>query len=84
MSKEIYCVIDTQSKKERHKLVDYVTRKNITISTVDDYDGFLLVAISEFGAGYIGVIVANNLVNKENYKHFKSVDEYINERETNK
>ncbi len=84
MSKEINCVIDTNNKKERSKLIDYVTRKNITISTVDDYDGFQLVAISEFGAGYIGVIVANNLVNKENYKHFKSVNEYIQECETNK
>ena len=81
MSKEINCVIDTQSKEERTKLIDYVTRKNITISTVDDYDGFQLVAISEFGAGYVGVIVANNLVNKKDYKHFGSVDDYIKECE---
>ena len=84
MSKEINCVIDTQSKEERTKLIDYVTRKNMTISTVDDYDGFQLVSISEFGAGYIGVIVANNLINKENFRHFKSVDDYIQACETNK
>ena len=84
MSKEINCVIDTQNKEERTKLIDYVTRGNITISTVDDYDGFQLVAISEFGAGYIGVIVADNLVNKKDYKHFSSVDDYIEECESNK
>ena len=77
MSESIKCVIDTQNKQDRQKLIDHLTRDNITFSTVDDYDGFQLVAVSEFGIGYVGVIVANNLVNKENYKHFKSVDEYI-------
>ena len=77
MSESIKCVIDTQNKQDRQKLIDHLTRDNITLSTIDDYDGFQLVAVSEFGIGYVGVIVANSLVNKENYKHFKSVDEYI-------
>ena len=77
MSKTINCVIDTQNKREREALIDYLTTDNVTLSTIDDYDGFQLVAVSDFGVGYIGVIVANNLVNKENYKHFNSVDEYI-------
>ena len=77
MSESINCVIDTQNKTERQKLIDYLTTNNVTLSTIDDYDGFQLVAVSDFGVGYIGVIVANNLVGKENYKHFKSVDEYI-------
>ena len=77
MSKTINCVIDTQNKKEREELIDYLTTDNVTLSTIDDCDGFQLVVVSDFGVGYIGVIVANNLVNKENYAHFKSVDEYI-------
>ena len=77
MSKTINCVIDTQNRKERQTLIDYLTADNIVLSTIDDYGGFQLVAISDFGVGYIGVIVANNLVGKEDYKHFKCVDEYI-------
>lgn len=77
MLRTINCVVDTQDKTERKKLIDYVSQKNITISNIDDIEGFQLIALTKSKVGYIGVIVASNLVNKHNYKHFNSVDEYI-------
>ena len=72
------CVIDTHSKEERKTLIDYVTNKDgFILSNIDDFDGFQLVGVKRGMIGYLGVIVAHDLVENHEYKHFASVEEYI-------
>ena len=69
------CVIDTQSKAERKELIDYITNKDgFILSNIDDYEGYQLVGILRGIVGFLGVIKENN----QGYKHFNSVEEYIN------
>ena len=82
MSNHINCVVDTHSKQERERLIDYVSEKELFVSIIDDFDGFQLVGITYSGdVGYLGVIAANDLVKNQGYKHFSSIDEYIAFRE---
>lgn len=78
MSKIIECVVDTNNKKEREELINYVNRKEQFVSIIDDYDGFALVGISKDGdIGYLGTICARDLVKNHSWKHFSSVKEFI-------
>ena len=84
MSEIIECVVDTNSKKEREELIDYVSGKELFISVIDDSDGFALVGIRKDGAvGYLGVICAKDLVDNHGCKHFASVKEFIDYHEEN-
>ena len=84
MSKIIECVVDTNSKKERKELIDYVSGKELFLSVIDDSEGFALVGIRKDGEiGYLGVICAKDLVDNHGYKHFSSVKDYIAYREDN-
>lgn len=82
MLKIIECVVDTNNKKEREQLINYVSRKELFVSVIDDYDGFALVGIRKDGSiGYLGVITAKDLVKNHNWKHFSSVQEFIDYHE---
>lgn len=82
MSEIVECVVDTNSKKEREELIDYVSSKELFISVIDDSDGFALVSIRKDGAvGFLGVICAKDLVNNHGYKHFTSIKEFISYHE---
>ncbi len=82
MSKIIECVIDTNNKKEREQLINYVSQKELFVSVIDDYDDFALVGIRKDGAiGYLGVITAKDLMKNHNWKHFFSVQEFIDYHE---
>ena len=84
MSEIINCVVDTNSKNERKELIDYVSRKELFISVIDDNDGFALVGIRKDGAvGYLGVICAKDIVDNHGHKHFASVKEFIAYHEEN-
>ena len=77
--KSFDCVIDTQSTNERKKLIDYITIKDgVIVSNIDDYEGFQLVGVARGMVGFLGVIVSHDLIKNHGYKHFSSVDEYIN------
>ena len=72
------CVIDTHSKEERKTLIDYITNKDgFIISSIDDFEGFRLIGVARGSVGFLGVIVSCDLVKNHGYKHFESVDEYI-------
>ena len=78
MSKFIESVIDTQNKKEREELINYVSERELFISVISDFDGFALVGIGHNNQiGYLGVICAKDLTENHNWKHFKSVKEFI-------
>ena len=82
MSVKMNYVVDTQNKKERDELINYLSSKGLFIALTDDYDGFQLVGITHSGeVGYLGVITANNLVNVHGFKHFASVQEFIDSYE---
>lgn len=82
MSKIIECVIDTYNKREREELINYVSQIEIFVSVIDDYDGFSLVGIGKDGhIGYLGVLCAKDLTENHNWKHFSSVQEFINYHE---
>lgn len=84
MSKIIECVVDTNSKKEREELINYVSERELFISVIDDSDGFALIGIRKNGGiGYLGVICAKDLVDNYGYKHFTSVKEFIAYHEEN-
>lgn len=71
------CIADTHNKVERIKLSHYLAKQGIAYSVNPNDDGFHLIAITERGVGYIGVIVACDLVNNRGYQHFLSVAKYI-------
>ena len=77
MPKIINCVIDTYSSKERKELIDYVSSKEPFLSLISNDEGFHLFCISNQYGGYVGVMVAKHLIEKENYQHFYSVKEFI-------
>ena len=82
MSKFIDCVIDTKNKKERERLINYVSQKELFISVISDNDGFALVCIGHNNlVGYLGVICAKDLVDNRGWKHFHSVKEFIDYHE---
>ena len=84
MSKIIECVVDTASKKERDELINYVSKRELFVSLVDDGEGFRLIGIRKDGViGYLGVICAKDLTEKHEWKHFFSVKEFINYHEDN-
>lgn len=85
MSKSKFdCVIDTHSKEERKRLIDYITNKDgCVISNIDDYDGFQLVGVVRDEVGFLGVIASWDLVMNHGYKHYAYVDEYISDCEKN-
>ena len=76
MSKIINCVVDTQNKKERERLVDFVCERIEAFALIDDSDGFQLMMVRGEMIGNIGVISARNLVTKEGFRHFLSVGEF--------
>lgn len=85
MSKIIECVVDTNSKQEREELINYVSQKELFVSMIDDYDGFILVGIRKDGyIGYLGIICAKDLTENHNWKHFLSVKEFIDYHDKNK
>ena len=82
MSVKMDYVVDTQNKKEREELIDYLCSKGLFVAVTDGLDGFQLVGITYSGqVGYLGVITANNLVKVHGYKHFTSIKEFINSYE---
>ena len=85
MSNKITCVIDTYSKKEREKLVDYVSEKELFISLISDNDDFIPIIIIYFDDfGWLQEISKKQLRNyNKPYEYFSSVDEYISYRESN-
>ena len=84
MSKIIECVIDTNSKKERQELIDYVSKRELFISIVDDGDSYELVGIKKDGnIGYLFIIRRKELINLNEYKHFASTKEFIKYHEEN-
>jgi hypothetical protein len=84
MSEIIECVVDTNSKKERMELINYVSSKELFISVIDDSDGFALVGIKKEGAvGFLCVVYTKDLVNNLGCKHFASVKEFISYHEGN-
>ena len=84
MAKIINCVIDTKSRDERLKLIDYLAFDNAIFSMVDrNFEGFQLIAVFPCGVGCVGVIVAKELVNNKNFKHLSSVAEFIKHCEAN-
>lgn len=76
MPKIINCVVDTYSKKEREKLVDFICERIKPSSFLDDYDGFQLMVVHNGIVGNVGAISARYLVEIENYLHFLSVDSF--------
>lgn len=79
MSKTANCVVGTESRKDRKRLIDFLSKKGKYVSLIDDYNGFQLILITEdHGIGYIGVICAENLVNKHGFTMFPSVKDFIN------
>lgn len=74
------CIVDTHNQKERIELRDYLANHHITYSLNNDDNAFHLVVITENGVGYVGVIVAHDLVKNQGYQHFLSVNEYIEKR----
>ena len=84
MAKIINCVIDTKSRDERLKLINYLAFDNAIFSMVDrNYEGFQLIAVFPCGVGCVGVIVAKDLVNNKDFKHLSSVAEFIRHCEAN-
>ena len=84
MSKTTNCVVGTKSRKDRMRLIDFLSEKGKFVSIIDDNDGFQLIVITEeHGIGYIGVICAENLVNKHGYTLFPSVNDFIHSYEKN-
>ena len=83
MSKIINCVVDTYSKKERKELIDYISGKDKFISILSDQDGFQLFAISNNSCGQVGVLTASKMVREDYYKHFFSIEEFIEYQENN-
>ena len=84
MAKIINCVIDTKSREERLKLINYLAFDNAIFSMVDrNYEGFQLIAVFPCGVGCVGVIVAKDLVNNKDFKHLSSVSEFIKQCEAN-
>lgn len=84
MSKITNCVVGTESKKDRKRLIDYLCEKGKYVAIIDDHDGFQLIGITEeHGVGYLGVICAENLVNKHGYTLFPSVEAFIRSYEKN-
>ena len=84
MAKIINCVIDTKSRDERLKLINYLAFDNAIFSMVDrNYEGFQLIAVFPCGVGCVGVIVAKDLVNNKDFKHLSSVAEFIRRCEAN-
>ena len=84
MAKIINCVIDTKSRDERLELINYLAFDNAIFSMVDrSYEGFQIIAVFPCGVGCVGTIVAKDLVNNKDYKHFASVGEFIRHCEAN-
>ena len=83
MSKIVESVVDTYSLKERQELINYFSKHTPFIGLTSDYDGFELYAITKNGGGWVGVIVAKTMVEKEGFKHFTSVKDFINYCESN-
>ncbi len=78
MSKTTNCVVGTESYLDRKRLINFLSEKGKFISIIDDHDGFQLIGITEdHGIGYLGVICAENLVNKHGYTLFPSVEDFI-------
>ena len=73
------CIIDTHNKEERIKLSNYLSKCHINyeVNSNDDDNGFHLIVIHKSISGYIGVISAHNLVAHQGYKHYLSVDAFI-------
>ena len=78
MSKVINCIVDTNNKKEREELINYICKDNLAIAITNDIDGFQLIVVSAGIIGNIGVITAHDLVDNKGYKHFLYIEEYKN------
>lgn len=84
MSKIIECVVDTNSKKEREELINYVSEKELFISVIDDSEGFKAIGIKKYDTyGYLDFLCANELLKKDECKHFASLEEFISYHEEN-
>ena len=83
MAKIVESVVDTYSLKERKELINYVSEHELFVGLTSDYDGFELYAITKQGGGWVGVMVAQAMVEKEGFKHFLSVKEFIDYCESN-
>ena len=77
MSNIINCVMDTYSKNERQRIIDFVLERQPLDYSLSDYDGFELFGIFDGLASFVGVNVARCMVSKYHYKHFGSIDEFI-------
>ena len=80
LTNNMKCIIDTHNKEERIKLSDYLSHHNINYEVNDD-NNFHLIVINNSTSGYIGVISAHDLVKNHGYKHYLSIDEYIEEEQ---
>lgn len=79
MSKIVNCVVDTLSKKERKKVIEYVQHLDFVLS---DFNGFELFAVSDGGAGWVGVACAKCMCD-HGFKHFHSIKEFFNYHNSN-
>lgn len=75
------CIIDTHNKEERIKLSDYLSNHSINYEVNYDDHGFHLIVINNHTSGYIGVISAHNLVAHQGYKHYLSIDAFIEDQQ---
>lgn len=74
MSTLIDAVVNTQNRKERKRLTDYL---GVPYS-FDNYNGVNLVLVTSNGqVGYLGVICARNLVDDQGLLYFRDVNSYI-------
>ena len=74
MSTLIDAVVNTQNRKERKRLTDYLG----VPYNFDNYNGVNLVLVTSNGqVGYLGVICARNLVDDQGLLYFRDVNSYI-------
>ncbi len=74
MSTLIDAVVNTQNRKERKRLTDYLG----VFYNFDNYNGVNLVLVTSKGqVGYLGVICARNLVDDQGLLYFRDVNSYI-------
>ena len=74
MSTLIAAVVNTQNRKERKRLTDYLG----VPYNFDNYNGVNLVLVTSNGqVGYLGVICARNLVDDQGLLYFRDVNSYI-------
>lgn len=82
MSKIVNCVIDTLSKKERKKVIEFVLSRQGLNFVLSDFNGFELFVVSDGGAGWVGVACAKCMCD-HGFKHFHSIKGFFDYHNSN-